>query len=88
MHGMDTVKERLRGQARALGFDLFGVAPAADFPFVPGWARSVLVLGLAALQRELLEFPTSHTRFQCAACSAACPVGKRLPACFWGLDPR
>lgn len=39
------------------------------------------------LQRKLLRFPTPHTRFQCAACVTACPVGKRLPTRFWGLDP-
>ena len=43
---------------------------------------------LAALQMERLEFPTPHTRHQCAACIDACPIGKRLPTRFWGLDPR
>ena len=43
---------------------------------------------MVRLQRECLEFPTSHTRYQCAACIAACPVGKGVPTRFWGLDPR
>jgi epoxyqueuosine reductase QueG len=42
---------------------------------------------LAELQKKLLRFPTPHTRLQCAACITACPVGKRLPTRFWGLDP-
>jgi epoxyqueuosine reductase QueG len=46
-------KDELWVQARALGFDLCGVAPAAEFPSVPGWARSVIVLGLAALDPAL-----------------------------------
>ena len=43
---------------------------------------------MAQLQKEMLDFPTPHTRIQCAACIAACPVGERLPTRFWGLDPR
>lgn len=43
---------------------------------------------MAGLQREMLEFPTPHTRRQCAACIDACPVGKRLPLRPWALDPR
>jgi epoxyqueuosine reductase len=43
---------------------------------------------MVALQRELLAFPTPHTRLQCAACIDACPVGKRLATRFWGLDPK
>jgi epoxyqueuosine reductase QueG len=43
---------------------------------------------MAALQKEKLEFPTPHTRFQCAACVDACPIGQRLPTRFWGLDAR
>ncbi|NLF11526.1 MAG: epoxyqueuosine reductase [Anaerolineaceae bacterium] len=232
-NAMDVGLDEIRGEAQGLGFDLCGVAPAAEFPGVPGWARSVLVLGMAALdpawdlemyveeggtrrwskwayerlaagaarlalwlveagrraggltyedslavidlkaaairaglgvrglntlvvtrrygprvrwgavwtdlplpagrpvmdyycvsctaclaacptaalgprgldrarcigefapdaamvelQKELLRFPTPHTRLQCSACVTSCPVGKRLPARFWGLDPR
>jgi epoxyqueuosine reductase QueG len=43
---------------------------------------------MAALQREMLEFPTPHTRVQCSACIDACPVGKRFPLRSWALDPR
>jgi epoxyqueuosine reductase QueG len=43
---------------------------------------------MAALQKERLEFPTPHTCYQCAACIDACPIGRRLPTRFWGLDPR
>lgn len=43
---------------------------------------------MAAMQREMLEFPTRHTVVQCAECVDACPIGKRLPTRFWGLDPR
>jgi epoxyqueuosine reductase QueG len=43
---------------------------------------------MAALQREMLEFPTPHSRVQCAACIDACPIGKRLPLRSWALDPR
>ena len=43
---------------------------------------------MARLQREMLDFPTPHTRSQCAACITACPIGARLPTRFWGLDPR
>ena len=39
-------------------------------------------------QRKLGQFPTPHTRLQCTSCVSACPIGKRLPTCFWGLDPR
>jgi epoxyqueuosine reductase QueG len=41
---------------------------------------------MARLQREMLDFPTPHTRTQCAECIAACPIGARLPTRFWGLD--
>lgn len=41
---------------------------------------------LAALQKKLLRFPTPHTRLQCSACIDACPIGRRLPTRFWGLD--
>lgn len=50
----------------------------------PGQADAAMV----ALQRKFGTFPTPHTRRQCAACIDACPVGKRLPTRFWGLDPR
>lgn len=43
---------------------------------------------MAGLQKDLCQFPTPHTRLQCAKCVTACPVGKRLPTRFWGLDPR
>lgn len=43
---------------------------------------------MVRLQKERLAFPTPHSRLQCAACIAACPIGKRLPTRFWGLDPR
>jgi epoxyqueuosine reductase QueG len=43
---------------------------------------------MARLQKQMLDFPTPHTRVQCAACIAACPIGKRLPTRFWGLDAR
>jgi epoxyqueuosine reductase QueG len=49
--------------------------------FAPGPA-------MAARQKEMLDFPTPLTRVQCAACITACPIGKRLPIRFWGLDPR
>lgn len=39
------------------------------------------------LQREMLTFTTPNTRLQCAACIAACPVGKGVAARFWWLDP-
>lgn len=42
---------------------------------------------IASLQREMLEFPTPHTRRQCAACVSACPIGKRIPTRSWALDP-
>jgi epoxyqueuosine reductase QueG len=42
---------------------------------------------MARLQKEMVDFPTPYTRRQCAACVDACPIGKRLPARFWGLDP-
>ena len=38
------------------------------------------------LQKRLCQFPTPHTRLQCAACVTSCPVGKRLPTRFWGFD--
>ena len=41
---------------------------------------------MADMQREQLDFPTAHTRIQCAECIMACPIGKRLPTRFWGLD--
>ena len=43
---------------------------------------------MVKLQKRLGQFPTPHTRLQCAACVSACPIGKRLPTRFWGLDPR
>jgi epoxyqueuosine reductase QueG len=43
---------------------------------------------MARLQREMLEFPTPHTRTQCAECIIACPIGAGLPTRFWGLDAR
>ena len=43
---------------------------------------------MAARQREMLTFPTPHTRLQCAACIDACPIGKGVATRFWGLDPR
>jgi len=43
---------------------------------------------MVELQKKLGQFPTPHTRLQCIACVNACPVGKRLPTQFWGLDPR
>jgi epoxyqueuosine reductase len=43
---------------------------------------------MAARQREMLTFPTPHTRLQCAACITACPVGKGVATRFWGLDPK
>jgi epoxyqueuosine reductase QueG len=43
---------------------------------------------MARLQWEMLDFPTPHTRYQCAECIGACPIGGRLPTRFWGLDPR
>jgi len=43
---------------------------------------------MAALQREMLEFPTPYSRVQCAACIDACPVGKHFPVRSWVLDPR
>jgi epoxyqueuosine reductase QueG len=42
---------------------------------------------MAARQREMLAFPTPHTRLQCAVCINACPVGDGLVTRFWGLDP-
>ena len=46
-------KEELRREAWGLGFELLGVAPAGEFPGVPGWARSVVVVGMAALDPAL-----------------------------------
>ena len=43
---------------------------------------------MADLQREQLDFPTAHTRIQCAECITVCPVGRRLSTRFWGLDVR
>jgi epoxyqueuosine reductase len=43
---------------------------------------------MAKVQRQTLEFPTPYTRRQCTACIDACPIGKRLPLRFWGLDPQ
>ena len=43
---------------------------------------------MVELQKRLGQFLTPHTRLQCAACVSACPIGKRLPTRFWGLDPR
>jgi epoxyqueuosine reductase QueG len=43
---------------------------------------------MACLQARMLDFPTPHSRVQCAACITACPIGKRLPTRFWGLDAR
>jgi epoxyqueuosine reductase len=43
---------------------------------------------MASRQRQLLTFPTPHTRLQCAECISACPVGKAVSTRFWGLDPR
>jgi epoxyqueuosine reductase len=43
----------LEALGRPLGFDLLGIAPAAEFPHVPGWSRSVVVLGTAALDPAL-----------------------------------
>jgi epoxyqueuosine reductase QueG len=42
---------------------------------------------MAARQERMLRFPTPHTRLQCAACIDACPIGKKVPARFWGADP-
>jgi epoxyqueuosine reductase QueG len=46
-------KDELRAQARALGLDLLGVAPASEFDTVPAWVRSVIVVGMAALDPAL-----------------------------------
>jgi epoxyqueuosine reductase QueG len=43
---------------------------------------------MVRLQKQMVVFPTPHTRYQCAECISACPIGKRLPTRFWGLDPR
>ena len=43
------MRRELEEQARALGFELFGVAPAGEFPHLPGWAASVIVVGMPAL---------------------------------------
>jgi epoxyqueuosine reductase len=43
---------------------------------------------MCKLQSQLLRFPTPYTRLQCARCIDACPIGRRLPLRFWGLDPR
>jgi epoxyqueuosine reductase QueG len=46
-------KDELRAEARALGFDLLGIAPVLSFPNVPGWTRSIIVLGMAVLDPAL-----------------------------------
>jgi epoxyqueuosine reductase QueG len=43
---------------------------------------------MAEMQRGRLDFPTAHTRIQCAECIMVCPIGKQLPTRFWGLDVR
>jgi epoxyqueuosine reductase QueG len=43
---------------------------------------------MVRLQQEMIENLTPHARLQCAECITACPIGKRLPTRFWGLDPR
>jgi epoxyqueuosine reductase QueG len=43
---------------------------------------------MVELQKKLGQFPTPHTRLQCAKCVTACPVGKRVATRFWGLDGR
>ncbi|MBN1659055.1 MAG: epoxyqueuosine reductase [Anaerolineae bacterium] len=43
------MRRDLEDRAQALGFDLFGVAPACEFPHLPAWAVSVIVLGMPAL---------------------------------------
>jgi epoxyqueuosine reductase len=50
-------------------------------------AEFELDAAMVELQRKLVHFPTPHTRHQCSACIDACPVGKRIPTRFWGLDP-
>jgi epoxyqueuosine reductase QueG len=42
-------RDELLSQAMDLGFDLLGIAPNDEFPTVPPWTRSVVVLGMAAL---------------------------------------
>ncbi len=49
--------------------------------FAPGAA-------MVARQATMLHFPTPYTRAGCTACIDACPIGKRLPTRFWGLDVR
>jgi epoxyqueuosine reductase QueG len=49
MSRQSLTEQLLREWALGLGFDLLGVAPAAEFPTVPDWSRSVVVLGMAAL---------------------------------------
>jgi epoxyqueuosine reductase QueG len=46
-------RDELCAEARGLGFDLLGIAPASRFPAVPAWSRSVIVLGMAALDPAL-----------------------------------
>ena len=41
---------------------------------------------MVELQKRLCQFPTPHTRLQCAACVTSCPVGKRVATRFWGFD--
>lgn len=43
---------------------------------------------MAERQARMLPFPTPYTRAGCAECINACPIGKRLPVRFWGLDVR
>jgi epoxyqueuosine reductase QueG len=43
---------------------------------------------MVRLQKEMGDYPTPHTRLQCAECVSACPIGQRLPTRFWGLDPQ
>lgn len=42
-------KEELQAKAELLGFDLVGIAPGHEFPAVPAWVGSVVVLGMAVL---------------------------------------
>ena len=46
-------KDDLGLRARGLGFELFGVAPPDEFPGAPPWTRSVVVLGMPALDPAL-----------------------------------
>jgi epoxyqueuosine reductase QueG len=49
MHERQVTQEELLVCAQPLGFDLLGVARAADCPRVPGWSRSVVVLAMPTL---------------------------------------